>query len=150
MATDLNDPTYYIRRVQTKQDNVFGTQLLTHWDGYQLLGIRNKPKGTDLDVSLDYLSKRGFGYGGAFTYDRAGHVRHSRPRGRPGRFLGHSGPGRRRPRQDRSAVPPEATYRYRLFWQHREMLPYDLQLTAELGWISDRNFVEEYLQERMG
>ena len=39
---------------------------------------------------------------------------------------------------------PEASYRYRLFWQHREMLPYDLQLSAEVGWISDRNFLEEY------
>ena len=46
--------------------------------------------------------------------------------------------------QGRSAVPPEASYRYRLFWQHRELLPYDLQLSAELGWISDRNFLEEY------
>ena len=45
--------------------------MLTNWNGYQLLGIRNKPKGTDFDVSLDYLSKRGFGYGGTFTYDRA-------------------------------------------------------------------------------
>ncbi len=46
----------------------------------------------------------------------------------------------------RTAVPcpPEKSYRYRLFWQHREMLPYDLQLSAELGWISDRNFLEEY------
>ena len=70
LATDLNEPTYYIRRARLKQDNVYGTQVLTNWNGYQLLGIRNKPKGTDFDISLDYLNKRGFGYGGAFTYDR--------------------------------------------------------------------------------
>ena len=29
LATDLNDPSYYIRRAQLKQDNVFGTQVLT-------------------------------------------------------------------------------------------------------------------------
>ncbi len=144
IATDLNDPTYYIRRVQTKQDNVFGTQLLTNWDGYQLLGIRNKPKGTDFDVSLDYLSKRGFGYGGAFTYDRPemfgipGHVAGLAD------FWGIQDQGVDDLGNDRSAVPPEASYRYRLLWQHRQTLPYDLQLTAELGWISDRNFVEEY------
>ena len=46
--------------------------------------------------------------------------------------------------QYRMAVPPEASYRYRLFGQHRELLPYDLQLSVELGLISDRNFVEEY------
>ena len=144
IATDLNDPTYYIRRVQTKQDNVFGTQLLTNWDGYQLLGIRNKPKGTDLDVSLDYLSKRGFGYGSAFKYDRPemfgipGHVAGLAD------FWGIQDQGVDNLGNDRSAVPPEASYRYRLLWQHRQTLPYDLQLTAELGWISDRNFVEEY------
>ena len=49
LATDLNDPTYYIRRVRLKKDNVFGTQVLTNWNGYELLGIRNKPAGTDLD-----------------------------------------------------------------------------------------------------
>ena len=52
--------------------------------------------------------------------------------------------------QGRSAVPPEASYRYRLFWQNREELPYDLQLTAEVGWLSDRNFLEEYYRERVG
>ena len=144
IATDLNDPTYYIRRVQVKDDSVFGTQLLTNWDGYQLLGIRNKPKGTDFDVSLDYLSKRGFGYGGAFTYDRPemfgipGHVAGMAD------FWGIQDQGVDDLGNDRSAVPSEASYRYRLFWQHRQTLPFDLQLTAELGWISDRNFVEEY------
>ena len=65
IATDLNDPSYFIRRVTIRSDSVFGEeQLLTNWDGYQLLGIKNKPKGTDFDVSLDYLSARGFGYGG--------------------------------------------------------------------------------------
>ena len=38
------------------------------------------------------------------------------------------------------------SYRYRWFWQHRQRLPYDLQLSAELGWISDRNFLEEYYE----
>ena len=144
IATDLNDPTYYIRRVRTGDDNVFGTQFLTNWDGYQLLGIRNKPEGTDFDISLDYLSERGFGHGGTFTYDRPemfgipGHVAGLAD------YWGIQDHGLDNLGQYRSAVPPEENYRYRLLWQHRQMLPYDLQLTAEVGWISDRNFVEEY------
>ena len=127
------------------QDNVYGTQVLTSWNGYQLLGIRNKPVGTDFDVSLDYLSKRGFGYGGIVQLRPRRTVRHSRPRGRAvADFWGIQDQGVDNLGQDRSAVPPEASYRYRLFWQHRELLPYDLQLSAELGWISDRNFLEEY------
>ena len=109
-----------------------------------MLGISDKPAGTDWDVSLDYLSKRGFGYGASFTYDRDDLF------GIPGRaagladYWGIQDHGTDNLGQDRCAVPPEASYRYRLFWQHRQHLPYDLQLTAELGWISDRNFLEEY------
>ncbi len=144
IATDLTEPTYYIRRARLRQDNVYGTQILTNWNGYQLLGIRNKPKGTDFDISLDYLGDRGFGHGGTFAYDRPELF------GVPGRavglldYWGIQDHGTDNLGQGRSAVPPEKSYRYRLFGQHRELLPYDLQLSAELGWISDRNFLEEY------
>ena len=144
LATDLNDPTYYIRRVAVGQDTIFGTQLLTRWNGYQLLGVRNKPVGTDFEIGLDYLSNRGFGYGGSFKYDREDLF------GYPGHVAGLADvwaiqdQGVDNLGQYRSAVPPEASYRYRLFGQHREVLPYDLQLSVELGLISDRNFVEEY------
>jgi hypothetical protein len=144
LSTDLNEPTYYIRRAALGQDNVFGSQVLTHWNGYQLLGIRNKPIGTDFDLSLDYLSDRGVGYGGTFSYNRENLF------DSPGRmsgladFWGIQDRGVDILGSGRYAVPPEKTYRFRLFGQHRQMLPYDLQLSAELGWISDRNFVEEY------
>ena len=145
IATDLNDPTYYIRRVQARSDTVFGTeQLLTNWSGYDLLGIKNKPKGTDLDVSLDYLSARGFGYGATYKYEMPSLF------GVPGRaaglldYWGIQDHGIDNLGQGRSDIPPEASYRFRLWGEHRQELPYDLQLTAELGWISDRNFLEEY------
>jgi hypothetical protein len=144
MATDLNEPTYYIRSAQLRQDTVFGTQILSHWNGYQLLGIQDKPKGTDLDLGLDYLSKRGFGYGASFHYGRESLF------DVPGRtdglidFWGIQDNGLDNLGSTRMNVQPEASYRYRLFGQHREMLPYDIQLSAELGFISDRNFVEEY------
>lgn len=144
LATDLNDPTYYIRRVQLRQDNIYGVQVLTHWNGYELLGVRNKPAGTDLDFSLDYLGQRGFGHGGSFTYDREGMF------GIPGHvagladYWGIQDQGTDNLGQGRTGLQPEKSYRYRLFWQHRELLPYDFQLSGELGWISDRNFLEEY------
>jgi hypothetical protein len=144
LATDLDEPTYYIRRAQIRQDTVYGTQILTNFNGYELLGIRNKPKGTDFDVSLDYLNKRGFGYGGTFQYDREGMFDFPGHIAGLGDFWGIQDHGTDNLGQGRSAVPPEASYRYRLFWQHRQQLPYDLQLSAELGWLSDRNFLEEY------
>ncbi|MEN6457951.1 MAG: LPS assembly protein LptD [Thermoguttaceae bacterium] len=144
LATDLNDPSYYLRRATAKQDKVFGTQILTRWDGYQLLGVKKKPAGTNLDVSLDYLSDRGFGHGGTFTYDRKdcfGLVGHTAGLAD---YWGIQDQGVDNLGKGRSAVPPEKDYRYRLFWQHREMFDNNLQLSAELGWISDRNFLEEY------
>ncbi|NQT17267.1 MAG: LPS-assembly protein LptD, partial [Planctomycetes bacterium] len=146
LATDLEEPSFFIRRAQLKNDSVFGTQVLTNWDGYQLFGIRNRPEGTDWDISFDYLSDRGFGHGTALSYGRDDFL------GIPGpvsglvdywgiqdRGLDNLGRGRRK-------VAPEKDYRYRLFWQHRHLLPSDLQLSAEVGWISDRNFLEQYYE----
>ena len=47
---------------------------------------------------------------------------------------------------DRSSLVPEKDYRFRMFWQHRQMLPEDWQLSAELGYISDRNFLQSYYE----
>ncbi len=146
LATDLNDPTYYIRRARLRQDNVYGTQVLTNWSGYELFGIRNPPLGTDLDIKLDYLGERGLGHGGAFSYNREGFF------GVPGQtagladYWGIQDRGRDDLGRDRMNLVPEKSYRYRLFWQHRQMLPLDLRLSAETGWISDRNFLEEYFK----
>jgi len=145
MTADLTDPAYYLRRVRVKQDNVFGTQFLTNWSGYELLGIRNRPVGTDIDVNLDYLSKRGFGHGGSFSYDRD--IDLFGFGNRTAGLLSYWGifdNGLDNLGQDRMNLQPEKDYRFRLFWQHREELPFDIQLSAELGWISDRNFLEEY------
>ena len=46
----------------------------------------------------------------------------------------------------RRELPLEASYRYRLFAEHREMLPDGFQLSVELGAVSDRNFLQQYFQ----
>jgi hypothetical protein len=142
MSTDLKDPTLYIKRARLRQDNVYGTQILADFDGYQLLGLRNKPKGTDFDISLDYLNKRGFGYGATFVYGKQNIP--GDPAGL-GDFWGLQDHGVDNLGEGRRAVPLEESYRYRLFWQHRQQhLPYDFQLSVEAGKISDRNFLEEF------
>ena len=146
LATSLEDPTFYIRRLRVKKDRVYGTQILTNWDAYHLLGIRNPPEGTDWDVSLDYLGERGLGHGTTFIYNRD-------------RFLGAGGPtaglidfwgiedhGLDNLGRGRRSLQPEKDYRYRFFWQHRQQLPGDFQLSGELGLIGDRNFLEEYYE----
>ena len=95
-ATDLNDPSFFLRGVRFKDDNVFGYQLFFDFSTYQLFGIRQPPKGTDWTFSVDYLSLARF---------RRGHDLHLQPRRlprlsrtgfRPVELLGHQRP---RPRQ---------------------------------------------------
>jgi len=144
LATDLEEPSFFIRRAQLKNDSVFGTQVLTNWDGYQLLGIRDRPEGTDWDISFDYLSDRGFGHGTAFAYGRNDFLGIPGPVSGLVDFWGIQDHGLDNLGRRRRNVPLEKDYRHRLFWQHRQRLPGDLQFSAEAGWISDRNFLEQY------
>ncbi|MFT5525823.1 MAG: hypothetical protein ACI9HK_003793 [Pirellulaceae bacterium] len=144
LATDLTKPTYYVDQIRFKSDNVFGFQALIDWDMYQLTGWRRPPKGTKWTLSTDYLDERGPALGTYFEYDREGLF------GVPGPYTGtldvwgiHD-TGADNLGLARRAVVPEREDRGRIFWQHRHRMPYDLQLTAELGLISDNNFLEQY------
>ena len=146
LATDATDPTFYIRHARFKNDRVFGPQILTTWNAYELLGIKQPLEGTDWDLSLDYLGDRGLGHGTTFIYDRDWFANV------PGRnagladFWGIKDHGTDNLGQGRRNIEPEKDYRFRLFWQHRHELPRDFRLSAQLGWISDRNFLEEYFE----
>ncbi len=146
LATDLTKPTYYLDRITIRSDSVFGAQLLTDWDMYQLLGIRNPPDGTRWTASLDLLSERGPAVGTEFEYHREG-------------FLGIPGPydglldawaiddhGRDNLGADRRSLVPPHDFRGRALWQHRHQFANDLQLKAELGLVSDGNFLEAYYE----
>ena len=146
MVTDLKESSFYIRRVRVRNDNVYGLQILTDWNAYQLLGIRNRPEGTDWGLSLDEMTKRGFGHGTDFRYSRDDFL------GIAGKavgvidYWGIPDHGNDNLGLDRRDIPPERDYRYRLFARHRQMLEGDIQFSAEVGWISDRNFLESYFE----
>jgi len=146
LATNLEEPSFYIRRARVKNDSVFGTQVLTNWDGFQLLGIRNQPQGTDWDLSADYLGQRGFGHGTTFTYSRPDFMGLPGPSSGLFDFWGIQDDGVDNLGRDRRSVVPEKDYRWRLFWRQRYLLPGDFQLSTETGWISDRNFLEQYYE----
>src|SRR5581483_10574412 len=69
IASDLEKPNYYIENLMFAHDNVFGTQVRSQWDAYQVFGLP-KIRGTHWDFDLDYLSQRGFAVGTDFKYDR--------------------------------------------------------------------------------
>ena len=147
LTTHLEDPTFYIRQARVKNDRVYGTQILTNWNVYELLGIRSRPYGTDWDLTLDYLGDRGFGHGTTFLYSRDRLFRMPGPVSGLLDYWGIDDHGLDNLGRGRTALDPPKDYRHRLFWQHRHQLPGDLQLSAELGWISDRNFLEGYFEQ---
>jgi hypothetical protein len=147
IATDLEEPSLFIRRVKLKNDNVFGTQILTNWNTYQLLGIRHPPQGTDWDLGLDYMSQRGFGHGTTFLYHRPALFDIPGPVAGIAEYWGIFDSGFDNLGIDRPHLQPETDYRYRFLWQHRQKLPEGYQFTAEVGKISDRNFLQEYFKQ---
>ena len=128
-------------------DDVFGSQILADWDVYQLFNVKEPPAGTELALSTDYLSERGFGLGTTFEYERDS-------------CLGHPGPvvgwfdawGIRDTGADdlgtnRRDIIPDTENRGRVYWRHRQNLPDGWQVTAKLGLITDRNFLEQYYEK---
>ena len=71
-STNLEQPTYYLDNFRIRNDSMFGFQVLTEFDMFQLLGYNHPPDGVRWDLNLDYLSQRGFGFGTSTEYDRDG------------------------------------------------------------------------------
>jgi len=146
-SSDLNSSNFYIRNVRFSSDRIFGTVINTDWDMFQLLGWKNKPKGHDWIFSADYLSDRGPAAGTTYTYAGDNFLGLA-----PGRYQGLfdvwavNDTGFDNLGSDRSHLQPEHEFRHRILQRHRPQLPDGFQLTAELGWIGDRNFLEQYYE----
>lgn len=147
IGTNLETPSYYIRKATVRSDRVFGTQVYVDLDLYQLLGFAEPPDGTQWTLSTDLLSKRGAALGTDFRYNREdffgipGHV---------GGILdiwGLQDNGLDNLGFERRDLIPESNIRGRAFLNHRQELGDGLQFTAEVGYITDRNFLEQYFEK---
>jgi hypothetical protein len=147
IATDLSKPSFFIDNIRFGNDNVFGFQAMVDFDAYQLLGIRNAPAGTDWGLSLDYLSDRGIGHGTDFEYTRTDIFGFQGPAKGIFDFWGIKDDGLDNLGRGRRDIVPEEDYRFRLFGEHRQRLDSGWDVTSEVGWISDRTFVEQYYEQ---
>ena len=149
LATNLENPNYYVNNFRVRNDNVFGTQVLVGLDPFQLTGYQ-APAGVKAELDLNYLSERGFGYGVNGDYTRDSFFSIDGPT--TGRFdtwfisdHGHDNLGR-----DRRDIVPEAEFRGRAFWNHRQQIAGglldDWTVQGEVGWLSDRTFLESYYE----
>ena len=143
--TTLDDPSIYLKRFAVNNDSVFGFQITTGWDLYQLLGL-DTPEDTEWIGILDYLSERGVGFGSEFTYQRDGLF------GLPGRARGKyqswfiNDSGLDQLGQDRLDLEPEEDFRGRIKLDHRHDFAPGFRLRAEIGYITDRNFLEQFYE----
>lgn len=144
-ATNLAEPSFYLSSLKFKNDSIFGSQVYSEFNVFQLLGMET-PEGTRLRGSVDYLSERGPALGGRFDYNRPTWLF-----GAPG--IGFSDAwfirddGLDTLGSDRVGLTPEEDVRGRILSRHRLYFSENVELIAESGWISDRNFLEQYFEE---
>jgi len=134
MVTNFARPDVPIKRVRVGNDSEFGTSLETRWYLARLLGLTN-PEWVDSELALDYFSKRGFG-AGVFNEYETDEAR--------GEFLGYimNDRGEDDLSRYRKNIDPDQDVRGRFSFRHRQYLPDDWQLTTEVSYLSDRNFLE--------
>ena len=146
IQTTLSNPTLYLESLNINSDSIFGTQIRTGWNLYQVLGLQ-QPAGTEWIGNVDYLSERGLALGSEYKYQRDGLF------GIPGRVTGSydswfllDDDGTDNLGRGRTALIPEEDFRGRTIFQHRHDFSPGYQLRAELGYISDRNFLEQFYE----
>jgi len=146
-TSDVQVSSFYVNSVRIKNDSIFGNQIYVDWDLFQLLGRDRPPEGVQWTLSTDYLSERGPALGTTLTYNRD-------------RFFGLVGPTQGtidawairdtgldilgRGRRD---LVPESEYRGRVLGRHRQYLAGDYELIGEIGYLSDRNFLDQYFEQ---
>ena len=145
-SANLSDPSLYVTEFGVNNDNIFGTQVHLGVDLYKILGIRSPPRGTKWTGVLDYLSERGTAFGTKFDYrrnsifgipgDAQGAYKSWFIRDEGLDFLGRG----------RFNLVPEETNRGRVVGKHRQTIAPGFNIRAELGYVSDRNFLEQFFE----
>ncbi len=113
----------------------FGATLETRWYLFNLLGLE-QPEGFDATFKLDYFTDRGPGVGIDMDYERKDYFGLFR-----GYYINDDGED---DLGDVRGGPPDHRNRGRVLWRHRQYLPKDWELTLELAYISDDQYLESF------
>lgn len=145
--SSLGDPTLYLDRFGIGNDRIFGFQINTGWNMEQVLGLPKPANGKREWIGiLDYLSDRGIGFGSEVDYEKDSFFRYQ------GKVKGNyrswfiNDQGNDNLGFGRTDIPPEKNPRGRIWLQHRQDLNTGTVVRAEIGYISDRNFLEQYYE----
>ena len=136
LRTDLQQPDLPLKSVHVGDSSTWGTSVETRWHLARVLGLRES-EGTDGTLLLDYFDKRGPGGGLELDYVKddffgnlEGYVINDHGQDRLGR--------------SRRDLEPPRDMRGRFHWQHRQFMPYQWQVTTEVSYLSDENYLEQF------
>jgi len=142
LAGDVNDPTGPLKNLVYRQDQIFGSQILTTWDVMELIGVK-KLRGERWDLMADYLSDRGPAFG--TVYDVAGEKLFGieAPFATHFQAYGINDKGFDQLGGTRNLAYTPTEYRGRVNWRHVQ--EYDnFTFQGQVAYLSDRNFLEQY------
>jgi hypothetical protein len=129
-------PEIPLSKIAFGNDSEYGTSLETRWYLFRLLGWK-EPAGMDTRLAADYFSKRGVGGGVDTEYEFENSF---------GNMIGYIMTDRGKDdlgsADSRRNLDSGQDLRGRFGLRHREFLPDDWQATVEVGYVSDRNFLE--------
>ena len=136
MKMDLEYPDLPLKGISLGQDSMWGTTLETRWYLSRVLGLQ-EDEGSDSTLMLDYYGKRGPAAGIEIDYDKDNYF---------GNISGYviKDWGLDRLGRNRLDLEPPHDVRGRFKIQHRQFLPYDWQVTTELSYLSDKNYLEQF------
>jgi hypothetical protein len=138
VRANLIRPDVPLKGIHAGHDRTWGTSVETQWYLARLLGLK-EPEGTESTIGVDYYSERGLGSGVEVNYTKDDYF---------GKLLGYiiddHGEDRLGRDDSRKDLEPPHDLRGRFKFQHRHFLPYSWQLTTEVSYASDKNFIEQY------
>lgn len=146
LSGPAEDPHLPIQRAAFEQDRVFGLRAQTAWDPFHLFAM-DKPEELSASLLIDYASRRGPGAGLESAYDAED------PFGILGKASGETHFFYQYDESDdnlgldRRRLRPEDKNRGRIFLRHRHDFPYSISVFGEVGYVSDRNFYEQWYEE---
>jgi hypothetical protein len=142
IRTDLNDPFGPFNGVTFRQDRIFGTQLFTTWDALELLGLTKLPN-ESWDLMGDYLSRRGPALGTTYQLRSNTFFDTHAPFSTLVKAYAVYDQGTDILGGPRENAFQPSDMRGRFLFRHQQEFD-DLTVQAQIAYLSDRNFYEQY------
>ena len=150
LSTPAEDPQLPISKLEVDYDSIFGFSVQSAWS-LRGLGLP-LPPGVNWDLQLDYFTERGPALGTIFDYDLSGGLFGMPTRNTgSGHFYYINDSGQDNLGLGRQSLNVPDDNRGRAMWRHRSVFDEDswlfgTKLDAELGYVSDRNFREQFYE----